>query len=506
MLHKILLCIPFVIPAAAAGDRPNIVFVYADDHAERAVGAYGSPLTKTPHIDALAAEGVRFRNSFVANSICGPARATVLTGLHSHANGKKHNGGGFKDELPTWAKLLQSSGYQTAMIGKWHIGPKPSGFDHWAIAKGGYYGPTMVTAEGKTKTAGYTTEVITQASLDWIKSSLESDEPFAIWINHAASHRTWMPGPQYHDRYAEQVLPEPSTLFDDYAGRSPGAAASQMRIARDLFGAYDLKLPAEEGEVLGKRGNDLLNSMTETQRSAWEAAYGPRNAAFAKAGLEGDALVRWKYQRYIRDYLRCVDALDDSLGQVRSFLKDNGLADNTIVIYSSDQGFFLGEHGWYDKRWLYEPSMRTPLSIHDPRSKSQGIVVDQLVQNIDMAPTILEYAGLEVPSSMHGASLASLAEEKQGPDWRTSIYYHYQQRDSGRTSHTVAPHYGVRTKQHKLIHVYDFDAWELYDLEGDPDEMHNLFGTEGAGEITSTLVRELQRLREKFQDGTGKAI
>ena len=506
MLHKIFLCLPFVIPTAAAGDRPNIVFVYADDHAERAVGAYGSPLTKTPHIDALAAEGVRFRNSFVANSICGPARATVLTGLHSHANGKKHNGGGFKDELPTWAKLLQSSGYQTAMIGKWHIGPKPSGFDHWAIAKGGYYGPTMVTAEGKTKTAGYTTEVITQASLDWIKSSLEADEPFAIWINHAASHRTWMPGPQYHDRYAEQVLPEPSTLFDDYAGRSPGAAASQMRIARDLFGAYDLKLPPEDGEVLGKRGNDLLNSMTEAQRSAWEAAYGPRNAAFAKAGLEGDALVRWKYQRYIRDYLRCVDALDDSLGQVRSFLKDNGLADNTIVIYSSDQGFFLGEHGWYDKRWMYEPSMRTPLIIHDPRSKSQGIVVDQLVQNIDMAPTILEYAGLEVPSSMHGASLASLAEEKQGPNWRTSVYYHYQQRDSGRTSHTVAPHYGVRTKQHKLIHVYDFDAWELYDLEGDPDEMHNLFGTEGAGEITATLVQELQRLREKFQDGTGKAI
>ncbi len=493
-------------PGDPAPAHPNIVFVYADDHAQRAVGAYGSPLAETPNIDRLAAEGVRFTNSFVANSICGPARATILTGLHSHVNGKTTNGQGFRDELPSWAKLMQASGYQTAMVGKWHLSTTPSGFDHWAIARGGYYNLSLETAEGRTPHVGYTTEIITDEALRWLDEERDPERPFAVWISHTSTHRTWMPGPEYLSRYDDETIPEPPTLFDDYAGRSPGAAQAQMRIARDLFPAYDLKLPVTGEGILDKNAAGKLKALTSEQRAAWHAAYGPKNEAFARAGLEGEALVQWKYQRYIKDYLRCVDALDDSVGRVLDHLERTGLDENTIVVYSSDQGFFLGEHGWYDKRWMYEPSLRTPLIVRWPGVTEPGTACDAMVQNLDMAPTFLDAAGSEPVVEMQGESLVRLLEGRVPDGWRDAIYYHYHQQDSGRTAHTVARHYGIRTERYKLIHVYDHDAWELYDLEIDPEEMHNLAGDPAHAELVAELRERLAGLRAQYGDDTGKSF
>ena len=490
-------------PTDPEDSRPNIVFIYADDHAERAVGAYDSPLVKTPHIDRLAAEGMRFTRSFVANSICGPARATILTGLHSHANGKLTNGGGFRDDLPTFAGLLQAAGYQTAMVGKWHLQPDPKGFDHWAIARGGYYNPSLVSATGSTPQEGYTTEVITADALRWIREGRDPEKPFALWISHAATHRTWQPSPKHLTRHDEETIVEPATLFDDYGGRSQAAQDAQMRIERDLFPAYDLKLPSTGEGILDKNAEGMLKRMTEEQRAAWRAAYDPKNAAFAEAELEGRELVQWKYQRYIKDYLRCVDALDDSVGEVLQFLEANDLDQNTVVIYSSDQGFFLGEHGWYDKRWMYEPSLRTPLIVRWPGVIRAASTCDLMVQNIDMAPTFLGLAGVEELPEMHGRSLVPLLAGAEPEDWRDAIYYHYQQRDSGRTSHTVARHYGIRTERYKLMHVYDYGDWELYDLAEDPEEMHNLHGDPEYAELEAQLREQLRDLRNRLGDRTG---
>ena len=482
---------------AAQASRPNIVLIYADDHSERAIGAYGSTFAKTPHIDRLAAEGMRFSASFVGNSICGPARATLLTGLHSHANGKKTNGGGFDNTLPTWATQMRGAGYQTAMIGKWHIRPTPRGFDHWVIASGGYYNPTFVTAKGRKRQVGYTTDLITGEALRWIEQR-DREKPFIAWISHAATHRTWMPNAKHLTAYDDVEIPEPATLFDDYGGRSPAAEATQMRIARDLFPAYDLKLPSTGEGILDKRADHMLANLTEAQRKAWHAAYGPKNAAFAEAKLSGKELVRWKYQRYMKDYLRCVNALDDSVGQVRDFLAKHDLADNTIVIYSSDQGFFLGEHGWYDKRWMYEPALRTPLIVHWPGVTKPGSVCDSLVQNIDYAPTFLSLAGVKEPPKMHGQSLVDLLRGKKPESWRESIYYHYHQKDSGRISHTVAPHYGVRSDRYKLIYVVEHEAYELYDLQTDPGEMRNLFDDPKHTKTREAMLEMLAANRKKF--------
>ncbi|MEM7306282.1 MAG: sulfatase [Planctomycetota bacterium] len=491
---------------ARAPRRPNVVFIYADDHAERAVGACGSPLTRTPHIDRLAAEGMRFRESFVGNSICGPARATVLTGLHSHANGKMTNGGGFRRELPTFAKHLQGAGYQTAMVGKWHLSGNPEGFDHWAIANGGYYNPAFVTAEGRERREGYTTEVIADEALRWIDEERDAERPFLVWINHAATHRTWRPGPDYLTSYDDRELPEPASLFDDYAGRSKAAADAQMRIARDLFPAYDLKLPSTGDGILDGRADQMLDGMTPAQREAWDAAYGPKNEAFLAANPEGDALVRWKYQRYIRDYLRCVDAVDDSVGRVLAYLEENGLSDDTVVVYSSDQGFFLGEHGWYDKRWMYEPSLRTPLIVRWPGVTEPGSVCDRMVQNIDMAPTLLDVAGADADPAMHGRSLVPLLAGDEPDGWRDAVYYHYHQQDSGRTSHTVGRHYGVRTARYKLLHLYDYGDWELYDLQADPDELDNRVDDGELQPVVAELKAKLRELRKRYADETGAPL
>jgi uncharacterized protein len=487
----------------AKNGRPNIVVIYADDHSEAAISSYGSKINQTPNIDKLAAQGMRFTQSFVANSICGPARATLLTGTHSHTNGRVNNVSAFNTKLPTWAREMRREGYRTAMIGKWHLpgNPLAEDFDFWAKTHG-YYAKGLQTSEGKMDRDGYTVDLITDLGLEWIEKE-EEEKPFVLWLSHNAVHRTWMPGPKQLELYRGQKIPEPKTLFDDYSGRSPGAALAQMRISQDLFPAYDLKLPITGDQILDNAAKGRLQPMSPEVRKAWDAAYGPENEAFAAAKLSGDELTSWNYQRYIQDYLRCVSALDDSVGRVMQYLDDNDLADNTIVIYTSDQGFYLGEHGWYDKRWMYEPSLRTPMIIHWPGVTEPGSTSDLMVQNIDMAPTLLEMAGQEVPATMQGASLLPLLSNSLEELWRTAIYYHYQEYNEGRTSHRVAEHYGIRTERYKLMYIYRHDAWEFYDLQTDPDEMNNLINDPVQADEIKYMKQRLKDLREQFGDTMG---
>jgi len=489
----------------AYAEQPNIIFIYSDDHSEATISAYGSKINKTPHIDRLAAEGMRFTQSFVTNSICGPARACILSGAHSHVNGQTGNYATFRQDIPTFAKAMQAEGYQTAMVGKWHVKGDPIGFDYYGIT-GGYYLKEIKTKEGVTPIQGYSTEVITDLSLDWIKKT-DKEKPFVAWVCHSASHRSWMPGPKYLNRYDDVKIPEPPTLFDSYEGRSPGAARAQMRISRDLFPAYDLKLPVTGEGYLDPNAERNMSGMTPEHRAAWDAAYGPKNEAFAAANLQGNALTSWKFQRYAKDYLRCVDAIDDSVGKVLAFLKENNLEENTIVVYSSDQGFYVGEHGWYDKRWMYEPSMRTPLIVRWPGVTEAGTTCDQLVQNIDMAPTFIDAAGLEVPKEMQGKSLVPLLHGKNPENWRDAVYYHYQMDDGTKKSaHVVAKHYGVRTDRYKLMYVYEHDFWELYDLKTDPEEMENIYSDPEYKAIADKLTHRLKQLRKSYGDTTGVDI
>ncbi|MEE2827273.1 MAG: sulfatase [Planctomycetota bacterium] len=489
-----------------ADDRPNIVIIYSDDHAQHAVSAYGSRINRTPAIDQLARDGMRFNNSFVANAICGPARATLLTGLHSHANGMTANNTRFRDELPTFAKCLQATGYRTAMIGKWHIPTRPNGFDYWAIKRGGYYNSEFETREGKEPSEGHVTDVITDRSVAWMRENAQADRPFLIWISHSAVHRTWAPAGRHLDRYTDRDIPQPANLHDDYRGRNPGASTAQMRVSRDLFPAYDLKLPVAGDQVLDRAAERQLEQMTPEQRARWNRAFAPRNQAYAEAGLNGRQRTEWNYQRYIKNYLRCVDGIDEGVATVRDFLTKNGLADNTIVIYTSDQGFFLGDHGWYDKRWMYEESLRTPLLIHWPGVTKPDSTADQLVQNIDIAPTLLAMAGVEPEPGMQGESLAPILRGEQTADWRQGVYYHYQMTEpDGRTSHLVAKHYGIRTARYKLIYFYDHDYWELYDLAEDPGEMNNLYPDLASSSLVKQLKTELADLRIQYADETGKS-
>jgi len=474
--------------AAAAGatvnGRPNILFVLADDHAAHAISAYGSELAPTPSIDRLAREGMLFRNSFVGNSICAPARATILTGLHSHANGVYDNALPFDGAQRTFPKLLRAAGYQTALIGKWHLKSDPTGFDHWEVlqGQGPYYNPAMDTPAGVREHEGYTTDVITDLALEWLQSGRDPEKPFLLMYQHKAPHREWAPGPEQLALFDGADMPEPATLFDDWSGRTSAARTQTMTVAKDL-NRTDLKL-------------DPPSNLTPAQLAAWEATYAPENAAFEAANLEGADLVRWKYQRYVKDYLRCIRSVDDNLGRVLDHLDSSGLAANTIVVYTSDQGFYLGDHGWYDKRWMYEESLRTPLVVRWPGTVAAGSVDEHLVQNVDLAPTLLAAAGVESPTGMHGASLLPLLRGEAAP-WRNSIYYHYYEAHG---PHDVPCHYGVRTRRYKLVRYYEIDEWELFDLETDPDELSSVHADAGYALIRSGLEAELGRLQELYGD------
>jgi arylsulfatase A-like enzyme len=465
--------------------RPNILFIMSDDHGYQAIGAYGSRVNETPNIDRIARDGMRFDRCFVTNSICGPCRAVILTGKYSHLNGFTRNGDRFFGGQQHVGKLLKQAGYQTAVIGKWHLESDPTGFDYWhvLIGQGPYYNPRMKTPTGIVPHTGYTTDIITDLALDWLKNGRDADKPFFLMYQHKAPHRNWQPGPKYLNKYDDVTIPEPDTLFDDYSGRGRAAREQEMTIARHLS-PDDLKLTPQRG-------------LTKEQAEAFEAAYAEENRELAEAKLEGDDRTRWNYQRYVKDYLRCVDSVDENVGRVLDYLDESGLAENTVVIYTSDQGWYLGEHGWYDKRWMYEESFRTPLMIRWPGKIEAGSVCDTMVMNLDFAETFLEIAGAPVPDDMQGRSFVPILEGNDVPDWRTSVYYHFYEHPG---VHSVHRHYGVRDERYKLMHFYVIDEWEMYDQETDPREMKSIYGDPKYADVQAKLLTELKRLQEKYKD------
>ncbi|TNF95974.1 MAG: DUF4976 domain-containing protein [Gammaproteobacteria bacterium] len=473
--------------------------MFTDDHAYQAVSAYGDRLAEvapTPNIDRIAEAGMRFDYATVTNSICAPSRAVIQTGKYSHVNGTRDNFVEFDGSQQTFPKLLQQAGYETAMIGKWHLKSEPTGFDHWQVlpGQGHYYNPDFRTPDGIVREQGYVTDHITDKTLAWLKEGRNADKPFLLMMQHKAPHRPWLPGPKHLDTFGDVTIPEPANLLDDYATRGTPAQEQRMEIANDMDLMADLKIFTDENRQ-GPRWEGLYARMDDAQWAAFETAYKDENEAFIAAGLQGDERARWMYQRYMKDYLRTIAAVDDSVGQVLDYLEEAGLDENTIVIYSSDQGFYLGEHGWFDKRFMYEESFRTPLLIHWPGVTEPGSVSDKIVSNLDYAETMLDMAGVEIPGDMQGVSLRPVLDGTVDDSWRKSIYYRYYELSQW---HYVHPHEGIATGRYKLIHFWKLGEWELYDLAADRAEMNNVFGDPAYGEVVRQLKAELQQLREQY--------
>ena len=493
---------------AGAAERPNIVFIISDDHAYQAIGAYGSVLNETPNIDRLADAGMRFDRAYVSNSICSPARAVILTGKHSHLNGVRDNRHVFDGSQQTFPKLLQQAGYQTAVFGKWHLKSEPTGFDDWRVlpGQGAYYRPDFRTPGGTVTLPGYVTDVVTDLAIEWLQNGREADRPFLVMVGHKAPHREWLPSQDHLEAYKDAPLPEPASLFDDYAGRGRAAAEAEMRIADHMGFTNDNKLDPDLVKELGyvdfldwyERGYRRSRArMTDDERANWDAVFGPIAEAFSAEKPRGDELTRWKYQRYMQDYLASINSVDDNVGRLLDYLDEAGLGDNTIVVYTSDQGFYLGEHGWFDKRFMYEESFRTPLIVRWPGTVANGSVNDQLVQNIDVAPTLLDAAGAGVPADMQGVSMVPLLAGAETV-LHDSLYYHYYEYPG---IHAVKRHYGIATRRYKLMHFYhDIDEWELYDLETDPDEMQSVYGRAEYAEVQTDLHERLDRIRAAYGD------
>ena len=489
-----------------ANERPNIIFIFSDDHAYQAIGAYGSVINKTPNIDRIADTGMKFDNSFVSNSICGPSRAVIQTGKHSHINGFRQNTETFNGDQQTFPKLLQKAGYQTAMIGKWHLHSKPQGFDHWQVlpGQGQYYNPDFTDANGTHQEFGYVTDIITNKAINWVKQASSKQQPFMLMMQHKAPHRPWEPALRHLNLYKDVELPEPANLFDDYATRGTPAKNQNLNIKDSMYLTYDNKLwslQSQPEKITQWEKNEVkpfkektYGRMTKEQRAIWDQAYKQENEAFLKANLSGKALTKWKYQRYVKDYLRTIASVDESVGMMLDYLEKTGLDKNTVVIYGSDQGFYLGEHGWFDKRFMYEESFRTPLLIKWPGKVQQGVNTE-LVQNLDYAPTFLDMAGVKVPAEMQGRSLVPLLKGEKVA-WRDAIYYHYYEEPS---EHGVPVHEGVRTKRYKLINFYNLGEWEFYDLEKDPHEMQNQIVNPDYKEQVVKLKKKLKELKQQYQ-------
>ncbi|HMO12886.1 MAG TPA: sulfatase-like hydrolase/transferase [Pirellulaceae bacterium] len=516
--QKILVCVyallmaSLVRPAAVQAEeserkRPNIVFIFSDDHAVQAIGAYGSTLNETPRIDQIAREGMVFDRSFCANSICGPSRATILTGRHSHLTGFMRNGDRFNGEQPTFPKLLQQAGYQTAVIGKWHLGTQPTGFDHWEVLddQGNYYNPDFLQTDGSRKRhEGYCTDLIGDKSLQWLDAR-DPQRPFLLMCHHKAPHRNWAPHPRHFGKYRLGTIPEPETLFDDLSGRSELLAASEMSIARHFYWGHDMKFKGDNpfpAHFMSGLKNSEYERMTPAQREEWDRYYEPENRAFIerleREELSEEEITRWKYQRYMHDYLGCVAAIDENVGRILDYLDSHGLAENTIVIYCSDQGFYLGEHGWYDKRWMFEESLRMPLLVRWPRVVTAGTRSQAMIQNIDYAPTFLDFAGLEPHSNMQGTSfLPILKDGGQVPNgWRDAIYYAFYENEG---AHRVAAHEGVRTDRYKAIYFHATNEWNLFDLETDPHEMLSRHNDPEYQVVLTELQQRWRELRAHYR-------
>lgn len=489
--------------AATTPEEPlNIVYIMTDDHTAQMMSAYDTRYVETPNLDRIANDGVRFVNSYVANSLSGPSRACMITGKHSHKNGFTDNETCvFDGSQPTFPKYLQNAGYQTALFGKWHLGTLPTGFDRWEIVpgQGHYYNPDFILQSGDTvREHGYLTNIITDKSLDWLENGRDKSKPFALLIHHKAQHRTWMADTCNLELYEDKTFPLPDNFYDDYAGRE-AASTAEMRIADHMDLIYDLKMNRpDKNSYLKGAYISFLNRMDSAQRDKWNAFYDPITEDFYSQNLEGKELAEWKYQRYMRDYSKTLKSLDDNVGRVLDYLEEHDLLKNTLVVYTSDQGFYMGEHGWFDKRFMYEESLNTPLVMRLPDGFERRGDITEMVQNIDYAPTFLEIAGVEVPEDMQGVSLLPLLKGEHPEDWRNSIYYHFYEYPA---EHAVKRHYGVRNDRYKLIHFYnDIDTWELYDLQEDPHEMNNLYGKPGMEEITKTMMEELKKLQVQYDD------
>ncbi len=502
----------FVIGALTAGvaqtalaqqKKPmNILYIMSDDHSYQTISAYDKRFVNTPNIDWIANHGVRFTESFVANSLSGPSRACMLTGKHSHKNGFTDNTRTFDGSQQTYPKLLQKAGYQTAIIGKWHLTSTPTGFDYWDIltGQGDYYNPDFILNGKKVHREGYVTNIIADLTIDWMENKRDKDKPFCLLMHNKAPHRVWNPDTCDLDLYNDVVYPLPNNFYDDYAGRK-AAAKQKMNIMRDMDVVYDNKMADKENEIhsnpdLEAWGRGNYHRMTPSQREQWDHHYDPIIKKFKEAGLTGKALAEWKYQRYMHDYMRCITSVDRNVGRVIEYLREHDLLDNTLIVYTSDQGFYMGEHGWFDKRFMYEESFRTPLLMYLPGGKHGD--VKEMVQNIDYAPTFLELAGVSVPKDIQGMSLLPLLQGTKVKDWRKSLYYHYYEYPA---EHSVCRHYGIRTERYSLIHFYnDINTWELYDIKKDPESMHNLYGQPGTEKLTRKLKKQLLDLQVLYDD------
>ena len=541
-----LQAMPLSIFAQNTGDRPNILYIMCDDHAIQAISAYGSPISKlapTPNIDRLAERGMKFNQAFVENSLSTPSRACLMTGLYSHQNGQRQLAEGIDSTKTFFSELLQGAGYSTAVVGKWHMSCSPKGFDYYRVLddQGQYYNPTFASTGqyGNFKQEmGYATDLITDHAIEYLNNR-DKNKPFCLLVHHKAPHRLWMPNTKYVGKYGNVNFPLPETFWDDYETRGSAASTQKMSIDKYMEMVRDLKVP-EMYDPSTPEGRDSynglmgeMNRMTPQQRAAIDAYYMPRNREFLSKNLTGKALVEWKYQNYIRDYMAVIASVDESVGRLLDYLDKNNLSDNTIIVYTSDQGFYMGEHGWFDKRFMYEESLRTPLIISYPGHTKPGSVCHKLVQNIDYAPTFLELAGVKKPQEMVGRSLLPIFDNGDAQkQWRSSIYYHYYDYP---TYHMVRKHDGVRTDRYKLIHFYGkggLDAVpenkyqgiegtnenntlkslisigyfepkdnavnynELYDLQNDPHELNNLYGKPGYEKITKQLQKELDAYRK----------
>jgi arylsulfatase A-like enzyme len=475
----------------------NILFIMSDDHSYQTLSAYDDRFIKTPNLDRIANEGVIFTNSFVGNSICAPSRATLLTGKHTHKNGQMTNANTFDGSQITFPKLLQNAGYQTALVGKWHLRSDPTGFDYWNIlpGQGEYYNPDFIEMGEKKRYEGYCTTITTDLALQWLNDR-DKEMPFCLLLHHKASHRTWQPDTVDFAEFKDNKYPVPANFFDDYKGRR--AAAEQRLSIRttDMDIRYDLKMQDERIPSRFPK-MDHTARMNEQQKNVWEAHYQPIKEDFLNRNLSGDELYLWKYQRYMRDFLACIRSVDENVGRVLDYLEANGLLDNTLVVYTSDQGFYMGEHGWFDKRFMYEESFRTPLLMRLPKGFTRKGEIPELVQNIDYAPTFLDVAGVEIPGEIQGRSLKHLLMDNKKMPWRESLYYHYYEFPN---EHMVKKHYGIRTDRYKLIHFYDdIDEWEFYDLQTDPDEMNNLILSEQHVPQINRLKNDLRALQAHYE-------
>ncbi len=497
-----------------AYEKPNIIFIMSDDHAYQAISAYSDHLIETPNIDRIGREGIVFTNACVSNSICAPSRATILTGKHTHINGKVDNQMPFDTTQVTFPQLFQNAGYQTAMFGKLHFGNNPKGVDEFMIlpGQGFYINPDFITKTGDTtQIEGYVTDIITDLTLDWLDKKRDTLKPFMLMYLHKAPHRPWWPSPEKFKEFVTKEFPEPASLFDDYKNRGTAAKTAEMNLLHDMMYSHDSKVRPETvakmknvtpvvREYKGGWENPYVNRATEAQKALYDPILDEINKDFETnwPSMSEEEKMKWKYQRYMQDYLACISSVDDNVGRLLDYLDESKLSDNTMVVYTSDQGFYLGEHGWFDKRFIYDESFKTPLLVRWPNRFQPGITSEEMVQNLDFAQTFLEAAQIEAPEDMQGESLMPLLTSNDTEWTRDAVYYHYYEYPA---VHQVKRHYGIVTIDYKLAHFYyDVDEWELYDRKKDPQEMNNVYDDPAYADVVVELKKKLEELRVQYKD------